>query len=132
MSKLRVIPRLDIKSSYLIKSVQLEGLKKLGPPEEFAKKYYEAGADELLFNDCVASLYGRNSLLEIIEKTAEHIFIPLTVGGGIVSVADAQHLFRSGADKVSLNSGAIRDPNLINELALKFGSQAVVVEIQAK
>ena len=132
MPKLRVIPRLDIKSSNLIKSVRLEGLRKLGPPSDFAERYYETGADELLFSDCVASLYGRNSLLEIIEQTAANIFIPLTVGGGIVSIEEAQKVFRSGADKISLNSGAIRDTTLIHALASKFGSQAVVVEIQAK
>ena len=132
MPKLRVIPRLDIKSSFLIKSVRLEGLRKLGSPGEFAEKYYGSGADELLFNDCVASLYGRNSLLDIVAETASNIFIPLTVGGGIVSVEEAQKLFRSGADKVSLNSGAIKNEFLISRLADIFGSQAVVVEIQAK
>ena len=88
MAKIRVIPRLDIKNSNLIKSIRLEGLRKLGSPVDFAKKYYENGADELLFNDCVASLYGRNSLLKIIEETAENIFIPLTVGGGITSIEE--------------------------------------------
>ncbi|MDB0013874.1 imidazole glycerol phosphate synthase cyclase subunit [Alphaproteobacteria bacterium] len=132
MAKIRVIPRLDIKNSNLIKSIRLEGLRKLGSPVDFAKKYYENGADELLFNDCVASLYGRNSLLKIIEETAENIFIPLTVGGGITSIEEAQNIFRSGADKISLNSGAIKKNCLISDLAEKFGSQAVVVEIQAK
>ncbi len=132
MPKLRIIPRLDIKSSNLIKSIRLEGLRKLGTPSEFAERYYTSGADELLFNDCVASLYGRNSLLDIIATTAENIFIPLTVGGGIVSVEAAQKVFRAGADKISLNSGAIKNKYLISELAHKFGTQAVVVEIQAK
>ena len=108
MAKLRIIPRLDIKSSNLIKSIRLEGLRKLGSPSEFAERYYTSGADELLFNDCVASLYGRNSLLDIIAKTAANIFIPLTVGGGIVSIEAAQKVFRAGADKISLNSGAIK------------------------
>ena len=132
MPKLRIIPRLDIKSSNLIKSIRLEGLRKLGTPSEFAERYYTSGADELLFNDCVASLYGRNSLLDIIATTAENIFIPLTVGGGIASVEAAQKVFRAGADKISLNSGAIKNKYLISELAHKFGTQAVVVEIQAK
>ncbi len=132
MAKLRIIPRLDIKSSNLIKSIRLEGLRKLGSPSEFAERYYTSGADELLFNDCVASLYGRNSLLDIITKTAANIFIPLTVGGGIVSIEAAQKVFRAGADKISLNSGAIKNKHLISELAHKFGTQAVVVEIQAK
>ena len=132
MPKLRIIPRLDIKSSNLIKSIRLEGLRKLGSPSDFAERYYTSGADELLFNDCVASLYGRNSLLDIIAQTATNIFIPLTVGGGIVSVEAAQKVFRAGADKISLNSGAIKNKHLISELAHKFGTQAVVVEIQAK
>ena len=132
MPKLRIIPRLDIKNSNLIKSIRLEGLRKLGLPGDFSERYYASGADELLFNDCVASLYGRNSLLEIIEATAANIFIPLTVGGGIVSIDEAQKVFRSGADKISINSGAIKNKHLISELANKFGSQAVVVEIQAK
>tara|TARA_B100001093_G_scaffold387949_1_gene374014 strand:- start:4121 stop:4879 length:759 start_codon:yes stop_codon:yes gene_type:complete len=132
MAKIRVIPRLDIKNANLIKSIRLEGLRKLGSPVDFAKNYYEDGADELLFNDCVASLYGRNSLLKIIEATATNIFIPLTVGGGITSVEEAQKVFRSGADKISINSGAIKDNNLISDLSKKFGSQAVVIEIQAK
>lgn len=132
MPKLRIIPRLDIKSSCLIKSIRLEGLRKLGQPSDFAKRYYASGADELLFYDCVASLYGRNSLLQIIEQTAAEIFIPLTVGGGIVSIDEAQKVFRSGADKITINSGAIKNKYLISELASKFGSQAIVVEIQAQ
>ena len=132
MPKVRIIPRLDIKGPNLIKSIRLEGLRKLGPPNGFAEKYYQDGADELLFVDCVASLYGRNSLLEIISRTASNIFIPLTVGGGIISVEEAQKVFRAGADKICLNSGAIRNEYLVSELAQKFGSQAVVVEIQAK
>lgn len=132
MPKLRIIPRLDIKSSNLIKSIRFEGLRKLGSPGDFAERYYTAGADELLFNDCVASLYGRNSLLDIIAETATNIFIPLTVGGGIISVEAAQNVFRAGADKISINSGAIKNKYLISELAHKFGTQAVVVEIQAK
>ena len=132
MSKLRLIPRLDIKGSNLVKSIRLEGLRKIGPPGCFAEMYYSSGADELLFNDCVASLYARNSLLEIISETASNIFIPLTVGGGITSTEKAKAILRSGADKISLNSGALMNEYLISELALKFGSQAVVVEIQAK
>ena len=133
MPKLRIIPRLDIKSSCLIKSIRLEGLRKLGQPSDFAKRYYASSADELLFYDCVASLYGRNNLLQIIEQTAAEIFIPLTVGGGIVSIDEAQKSFpRSGADKITINSGAIKNKYLISELANKFGSQAIVVEIQAQ
>jgi len=130
--RIRIIPRLDIKGTNLIKGIQLEGLRVVGDPAEFAHKYYEAGADELIYSDIVASLYGRNNLLEKKKKTAAHIFIPLTVGGGIRSVDDVDILLRSGADKISVNSAAIQRPKLIAEIASKFGSQCCVVEIQAK
>ena len=94
---IRVIPRLDIKNKFLIKSIQLEGLRKIGRPNDYALKYYLEGADELLFNDCVASLYGRNSILDTISETAKDVFIPLTVSGGILSVEEAQRVFRAGA-----------------------------------
>jgi len=132
MSQLRIIPRLDIKGSYVIKSVQLEGLRKVGDPAKFAKRYYEQGADELIFSDVVASLYGRNSLYDIIKQTAAETFVPLTVGGGIRTPEDVSLMLRSGADKISLNTAAIERPALISELSAKFGSQAVVIEIQAK
>ena len=129
---IRVIPRLDIKNKFLIKSIQLEGLRKIGRPNDYALKYYLEGADELLFNDCVASLYGRNSILDTISETAKDVFIPLTVSGGILSVEEAQRVFRAGADKICINSAAIKDKYFISRLAEKFGSSSVVVEIQAK
>lgn len=129
---IRVIPRLDIKNKFLIKSIQLEGLRKIGHPNDYALKYYLEGADELLFNDCVASLYGRNSILDTISETAKDVFIPLTVSGGILSVEEAQRVFRAGADKICINSAAIKDKYFISRLAEKFGSSSVVVEIQAK
>jgi imidazole glycerol-phosphate synthase subunit HisF len=128
----RVIPRLDIKWPNLIKSIQLEGLRVLGNPSEFAQKYYADGADEILMMDCVASLYGRNSLNDLIKQVAEHIFIPITVGGGIRSVDDARNILRSGADKVGINTAALANPRLITDLAFHFGSQAVVLSIEAK
>lgn len=131
MSHVRVIARLDIKGPNLVKGVHLEGLRVLGKPEHFAKYYYEQGADELLYMDVVASLYGRNSLLEIIEKTSKEIFIPLTVGGGIRTIDDMQNILRAGADKVSLNTAAIRRPQLVAEAATKFGSSTMVVSIEA-
>lgn len=131
-SNVRIIPRLDIKNQFLIKSIQLEGLRKIGHPNDYALKYYAEGADELLFNDCVASLYGRNSILDTISETARDVFIPLTVSGGILSIEEAQRVFRAGADKICVNSGAIRDKYFISRLAEKFGSSSVVVEIQAK
>lgn len=129
---LRIISRLDIKGPNLIKSIQLEGLRVMGDPNEFALKYYLEGADELIFMDSVASLYGRNSLSDIIVKATNNIFIPITVGGGIRSVEDAATILRSGADKVALNTAAVANPDLISALARKFGSQAVVVSIDAK
>ena len=128
----RLISRLDIKGQNLIKGIHLEGFRVIGCPGEFAKKYYEQGADELLYMDAVASLYGRNHLSNIIEKAARSIFIPMTVGGGIRSVDDATQILRAGADKIALNTAAVTNPNLISELALRFGSQAVVLSVEAK
>lgn len=131
MSKIRIIPRLDIKGPNLVKGIHLEGLRVMGKPDEFAKYYYESGADELLFMDVVASLYGRNSLNEIISNTAQQIFIPLTVGGGIRTIEDIKSVLRAGADKVSLNTAAINNPEIISEAALKFGSSTIVVSVEA-
>jgi cyclase len=132
MSNLRIIPRLDIKGPNLIKGIRLEGLRVMGDPQEFALRYYEGGADELVFMDIVASLYGRNNLSDIIRRTADRVFIPITVGGGIRSVDDAKHILRSGADKVAINTAAIARPALITEVSRKFGSQAMVLSIEAK
>lgn len=132
MSNLRIIPRLDIKGKNLIKGVRLEGLRVVGDPHTFALKYYEGGADELIFMDVVASLYGRNNLSDIIARTADQVFIPITVGGGIRSVDDAMHILRSGADKVAINTAAVGNPKLISEISRRFGSQATVVSIEAK
>ncbi len=129
---LRVIPRLDIKGPNLVKGVHLEGLRVLGKPWSFARAYYRGGADELIYIDAVASLYGRNSLLEIVRKTAENIFIPLTVGGGVRSVHDMRDLLCAGADKIAINTGAVNNPDLITQGAALFGSQCVVGSIQAK
>lgn len=128
----RIIPRLEIKGPNLVKGVHLEGLRVLGSPQEFARYYYEQGADELLYLDVVASLYQRNSLLEIVEKTSREIFVPLTVGGGLRSVEDMRRVLSVGADKVALNTAAIRDPELIREAAQRFGSSTIVVSIEAK
>lgn len=128
---IRIIPRLDIKGPNLVKGVHLEGLRVLGKPEDFARIYYECGADELIYQDAVASLYGRNSLMDIIERTSREIFIPLTVGGGLRSVDDIQAVLRSGADKVAINTAAISRPELIREAARAFGSSTVVVSIEA-
>jgi cyclase len=132
VSNLRIIPRLDIKGKNLIKGIQLEGLRVVGDPQEFALGYYRAGADELIYMDIVASLYGRNNLSDIIRRAADQVFIPITVGGGIRSVDNARHILRSGADKVAINTAAIARPDLISEVARHFGSQAMVLSIEAK
>ncbi len=132
MSNLRLIPRLDIKGPNLIKGIHLEGLRIVGDPQEFAIRYYQAGADELIYMDVVASLYGRNNLSDIIQRAADNVYIPITVGGGIRTIADARHLLRSGADKVAINTAAIARPELISEVAHRFGSQAMVLSVEAK
>lgn len=132
MSNHRIIARLDIKGPNLIKGVHLEGLRVIGDPQEYAQLYYEQGADELIYMDSVASLYGRNSLTDIVRHAATDIFVPLTVGGGIRSVSDAQELLRAGADKVAVNTAAVAEPQLINDIARIFGSQCMVLSIEAK
>ncbi len=128
----RIIPRLDIKGPNLVKGVHLEGLRVLGRPEWFAPRYYQDGADELIYIDTVASLYGRNNLTEIVARAAEHLYIPLTVGGGVRSVDDIHRLLRAGADKVAINTAAIAHPELIRDVARVFGSQCIVLYIEAK
>jgi len=129
---IRVIPRLDIKGPNLVKGVHLEGLRVLGKPEDFAHRYYMNGADELIYIDLVASLYGRSNLKEIVSRTASNIFIPLTVGGGIRSVTDIRELLRAGADKVAINTALFEHPELLTEGAKTFGSQCIVLYIEAK
>jgi cyclase len=131
MNNIRIIPRLDIKGPNLVKGIHLEGLRVLGKPEAFARYYYENGADELFFQDTVASLYDRNSLHDIITKTAKEIFIPLTVGGGLRTIDDIRNVLRAGADKVAINTAAIKNPHFIREASLKFGSSTIVVAIEA-
>ena len=106
MNTIRIIPRLDVKGPNLVKGIHLEGLRVLGKPEKFARYYYENGADELIYMDVVASLYGRNSLIDIVERTSKEIFIPLTVGGGLRTIDDIRNILRAGADKVSLNNSS--------------------------
>ena len=132
MRNIRLIARLDIKSPNLVKGIQLEGLRKLGNPNDCALKYYLQGVDELFYADIVASLYERNSLLDIIEKTTNDVFVPITVGGGIRSIKDVEAALRAGADKVSINTAAIKNPLIIKEVSQKFGSQCMVLSIQAK
>lgn len=128
---IRVIPKLDIKGPNLIKGLQFDGHRVLGTAEEFAEIYYHAGADEIIYQDTVATLYGRNGLLEIVSRTAEKIFIPMTVAGGIRSINDVAEMLKAGADKVAINTAATKELSLITEVAKEFGSQCIVSSIEA-
>lgn len=132
MSNLRLIARLDVKGPHLIKGIQLEGVRKVGDPREFARRYYEQGVDEIVYMDAVASLYDRGVLLDLVRYTAENVFVPLTVGGGLRSADDVRRMLRAGADKVSINTAATHRPDLIREVAETFGSQCMVLQIDAK
>tara|TARA_B100000795_G_C22805727_1_gene444766 strand:+ start:2994 stop:3752 length:759 start_codon:yes stop_codon:yes gene_type:complete len=132
MNKIRLIARLDIKNEFVIKSIHLEGLRKVGNPNQLAKKYYEEGIDEIIFMDAVAAYYDRNSLSEIIQKACKDVFIPITVGGGIRNIKDIQQALNSGADKVAINTQAINNPQFIQEASKIFGSQCIVSSIEAK
>ncbi len=132
MTNIRLIARLDVKAPNLIKGVHLEGLRKLGDPQAFAERYYHAGIDEIIYIDAVASLYERNTIVDLVQKTAGNVFIPITAGGGVRSVADARQLLRAGADKIAVNTAAIRNPGLISEVATALGSQCMVLSVQAK
>jgi imidazole glycerol-phosphate synthase subunit HisF len=128
----RIIPCLDIKNGRTVKGVNFENLRDAGNPVELAKQYAQLGADELVFLDISATQENRQTMIDLVLKVAEHINIPFTVGGRINSVEDVDRLLKAGADKVSINSSAVKNPQLINELAEKFGSQCVVVAIDAK
>lgn len=132
MKNTRLIARLDVKGEKLIKSINLEGLRVIGEPNQYAIKYYLQGADELIYMDCVASLYGRNHLGEIIKAAVKDIFIPITVGGGIRTLDDATEILRAGADKLAVNTAAVAEPKLITDIARRFGSQCMVLSIEAK
>ena len=129
----RIIAKLDVKPPYVVKPVHFEGLRKMGDPSELAKKYYNQGADELFYIDIVSSLYQREILFDDIEKVANELFIPFAAGGGVKSIDDFSKMFHMGADKVVINTYAIqKDPSIIDKAAKIFGSQAVVVNIEAK
>jgi len=127
---LRIIARLDIKAPNLVKGVRLEGLRVMGNPAEFAARYFAEGVDELFYQDIVASLYQRSTINDLISATAGRVFVPLTVGGGIRSLDDVQSLLRAGADKVCINTAAVKRPELITEGARRFGAQCIVVAIE--
>lgn len=127
---IRIAAQLDIKNGMLIKGINLEGLRILGNPSEFAKRYYEMGIDELIYIDRVATLYGTNDLYDFINKTAQQSFVPLTAGGGITKLNDIEKLLKNGADKVCLNSIAIQKKNFIKEAVKEFGSANITIIIE--
>jgi len=131
MSIIRVIPKLDIKGPNLIKGIEFDGHRVLGKVESFAEMYYKEGADELIYQDTVASLYGRNGLLDIVSKTSSKIFIPLTVSGGLRSIKEISKVLQAGADKVAINTEATKRPEFIREASIEFGSQCIVASIEA-
>ncbi len=127
-----MIARLDIKNDFVIKGIHLEGLRKVGNPNELARKYYEEGIDEILFMDAVASLYERNNIFPTIERACKEVFIPITVAGGIRSIQDIAAALKAGADKIGINTQAIKTPNIITEASRIYGSQCIVGSIEAK
>jgi len=132
MKNLRIIPRLDIKGQNLVKGINLEGLRVIGDPQLIAEKYYLNGADEIIYIDSVASLYGRNNLKEVVTNTAKKISIPLTVGGGLRTIDDIKLILNSGADKVAINTQAVLNPDFITKCANYFGSSTIVLSINYK
>ncbi len=130
MSNVRIIPRLDIKGPDLVKGIHLEGLRVLGDPVDFSEHYFKNGADEIYYQDVVASLYQRNSIYDLLNKVAKKVFIPLTAGGGIRTIDDIRKTLNAGADRVSINTAAVNDKNFITEAVNVFGSSTIVVAIE--
>ena len=128
----RIIPCLDVRDGKVVKGINFVGIKEVGDPVECAKMYSNQGADEITFLDITASHEGRGTMVDVVRRTAQNVFVPLTVGGGIRTIDDFREILRAGADKVSVNSAAVKNPDLIHEAADKFGSQCVVVAIDAK
>ena len=131
-NKLRLIARLDIKNDFVVKGINFEGLRKIGNPKDLALKYYKSGIDEIMYMDVVASLYERNTITKYIKEAAKNIFVPLTVGGGIRNLDDIKDVLNSGADKVAINSAAIKSPDLIKQASDEIGSQSIIISIEAK
>ena len=129
---LRIIPKLDIKGPNLVKGINFEGLRSLGNPNHYAKIYYAQGADEIIINDVVASLYGRDNLYKILNQASKDVFIPVTAGGGIRNEKDIREVLKSGADKIMVNSSILANPTLINQFANIFGSSTICANIEAK
>lgn len=129
---MRIIPRLDIKNNFVIKGINLEGLRKVGDPTTMLEKYYKQGAHEICLIDAVASLYGRNNLFDIVKNVSKNIFVPLTLGGGLRNLKDIEQALNSGADKIAINSSATENPKLIKEAVEVFGSSTIMIYIEAK
>jgi cyclase len=129
---MRIISRVDIKNNFVIKGINLEGLRKVGDPKNIIEKYYRDGIDEIIIMDSVASLYGRNNLFNLIKKITEEVFVPITLGGGIKNLKDIEKALNSGADKVAINSGAFKNYNFIKQASNEFGSSTIVSYIEAK
>ena len=128
----RLIARLDVRNEHLIKTIRCEGVRKVGDPAEYARKYDQEGIDEILYIDTVASLYGRNGIIPLTTRTADSCFVPLCVAGRISSTAEVATYLRRGADKIAINTGALDNPSILGDLAQKFGSQAVTLQLDAK
>lgn len=128
----RIIPCLDVRDGKVVKGINFVGIKEVGDPVELAKQYSDANADEIVFLDITASHEGRNTMLDVVRRTAEVVFVPLTVGGGIRTIEDVRDTLRAGSDKVGINSAAVRNPDLINEAAEMFGRQCIVAAVDAK
>lgn len=129
---MRIIARLDIKNEFVIKGIQLEGLRKIGEIKSVVKKYYDDGIDEIFILDAVASYYDRDSLYDIISEISKNVFIPITVGGGVRTIECIKKLLKSGADKVAINSAAVKNPNFLKEASNYFGSQSIISNIDVK
>lgn len=132
MIKKRIIPCLDVKDGVVVKGIQFKGLREIGDPVELAKRYNALGADELVFLDISATETGHALMIDVIRQTAKELFIPMTIGGGLKSISDISSVLNAGADKVSLNSAALRNPDLVHETSEKFGSQCICVAIDAQ
>lgn len=128
----RIIPCLDVRDGKVVKGINFVGIKEVGDPVELAKQYSDSGADEIVFLDITASHEGRAAMLDVVRRTAEVVFVPLTVGGGIRTIDDVRDTLRAGSDKVGINSAAVRNPELINEAAKLFGRQCIVTAVDAK
>ena len=129
---MRILARIDVKNEFVIKGINFEGLRKVGKPLDLAEKYYKEGIDEIIFIDAVASLYERNNLFQIIDDATKNIFCPITLGGGIRSLKDVEKALNSGADKISINSYAIENPNFIKKAVDEFGSSTITINVDAK